>query len=257
MSTDEATDTAPVGSRLDRLGAEVQRDRSGVLGLLLLLAVGTLGSYLLWPLFALPLSVVSDILPTKTCSNEIVGTTGMRLCGMQAGLIKMIGPLALGVGVFFARKPLTRWTQTLAKRLPVGLRPLVAPLLAIALFLLVWAGTHSDSSDQSGLLPQKAFPVLIGAYTYAVMQWGPSLQDRMNGFLDVRDQVPFVARLVVTLSVPTLVSLVLTNQERVSDPAFKEQLVVVIGLVLAYLLLVPRSVDVAAVSARLMGEEPG
>jgi hypothetical protein len=56
--------------------------------------------------------------------------------------------------------------------------------------------------------------------------------------------------------VPTLVSLVITNQERVSNPALKEQIVVVIGLVLAYLLLVPRSVDVAAASARLMGDEP-
>ena len=256
MSQNDAPDAAPVMSRLDRLGSEVEHDRSGVVGLLVLLAVGTLSSYVLWPLFAQPLSIVSDVLPTKTCSNETVGTTGMRLCGAQAGLIKMIGPLGLGVAIFFARKPLTRWTQALAKRLPTGLRPLVAPLLAIALFLLVWAGTHSESADQSGLLPQKAFPVLIGAYTYAVMQWGPSLQDRMSGFLDVRDRLPFAARLVITLAVPTLVSLVVTNQERVSNPALKEQVVVVIGLALAYLLLVPRSVDVAAASARLMGDEP-
>lgn len=256
MNSSEASVASAGASRLDRLSDEVHRDGTGVLGLLVLMAVGTAGSYLLWPLFALPLSVVSDVLPTKTCEDEIVGSTGMRVCGAQAGLVKMIGPLALGAGIFLARQRLTKWTQSFARRLPAGLRPLVAPLLAIALFQLVWAGTHSDSSAQSGLLPQKAFPVLIGAYTYAVMQWGPALQARMTGFLDARDRLSFVVRLVITLVVPTLVSLVLTNQERVSASAFKEQVVVVIGLVLAYLLLVPRSADVAAVSARLMGEEP-
>lgn len=246
--------TAPE-SPLARLGGAIEDDSSGVLGLLVVAAAGLTVSYVFWALFAQPLAIVSDILPEKTCAGEIPGTSGMRSCATQAGVLKMVGPIAFAVGIFIARRPLTRWTQALATKLPDGLRPLVAPMLATLLFLLMWAGTHKDSSDEVGLLPQKAFPALIGSYTYAVMRWGTELQRRLSGFLDLRDRLPFVARLVITLAVPTAVSFIITNQDRVSDSALKEQFVVVIGLSLAYLFLVPRGESVEAVATGLVRTE--
>ena len=243
-------------SPMHRLASTLADDASGVVGLLVLMGTAVVGSYVLWPLFAQPLAIIADVLPTKTCTNEVEGTTAMRLCGTGAGLVRMIGPMALGLGIVVARKPLTRWTQTLAQKLPVGLRQLVAPLLAVAMFLLIWAGTHKDTSELAGLLPQKAFPVLIGAYTYAVMQYGEALQARMPGFFDARDKLPFAVRLTITLSIPTLISVIITNQNRVTATALKEQVVVVIGLVLAYLFLVPRGENISAVTNRLLGEQP-
>ncbi len=250
--TSDAIDTQPP---LDRLATTIDEDSSGIVGLLVVAGIAIVGSYLLWTPFAQPLAIIADVLPTKTCEGNVAGTSEMRSCAAQAGFIKMLGPMALGVGIFFARKPLTRWTQTAAQKLPRGLQPLVAPLLAVALFLLVWAGTHNDSSEQAGLLPQKAFPALIGVYAYAVMRWGQSLQARMPRFLDARDKLPFLARLAITLGIPTVTSFLITNQDRVSDSALKEQFVVVLGLALAYLLLLPRGDQINAMTTQLLGKD--
>jgi hypothetical protein len=88
-------------------------------------------------------------------------------------------------------------------------------------------------------------PAIVALYTYSLVRYGPSLQRKLAGFFNVREKLPKVVRLLITIGVPTAVSLLITNQRRVSDTAQKEQLVVLLGLVLAYLMLSPRNVDVA------------
>ncbi len=70
------------------------------------------------------------------------------------------------------------------------------------------------------------------------------------------DDTPELAQRFGVMSIPTLISVIITNQNRVTATALKEQVVVVIGLVLAYLFLVPRGENISAVTNRLLGEQP-
>jgi hypothetical protein len=224
--------------------AKLEADRSGALAMLVVLLAGVVLAYVLWVPFAQPTKIVNDIIGDKNCAAKLPGTSEMRTCAATVAAWKMVGPLVIGVLVFVFRKRLAKGVQKLATALHPGGRPLVAPLLATLLFLLVWAGSHATTGGQSGILPQKAFPAIIGVYTYAVVRYGPTLQGKLAGFFAKRERIPFVLRIVITVAVPTAVSLLITNQDRVSDTAMKEQFVVLIGLVLAYLMLSPKSGDI-------------
>ena len=219
---------------------KLQNDQSGALALFVVLVVGVAVSYLLWAGATQPTKLVNDVLPNLDCTGELPGTSGMRTCAAKVAGVKMVGPLAIGIAVFLMRKRLGRSVGGLSKRLHPGARPLVAPLLATLLFLLVWAGAHTTTGGQTGIVPQKAFPAVIGVYTYVVVRYGPALQAHMGGFMTKRDRLPMWARVLITVAVPTVVSLLITNQDRVSDTAQKEQFVVLIGLTLAFLMLSPR-----------------
>jgi hypothetical protein len=204
-------------------------------------------AYLLWVPFAQPAVLVNKAIGEKTCASKLPGSNAMRTCAATAAAWKMVGPLVVGVVVFLLRRKLTRLVSHLGSRLHPGARPLLAPLLAALLFLLVWAGAHSKTGGQTGLVPQKAFPAVIGVYTIVVIRYGNALRRKLGGFFTKRDRLPFVARLLVTIAVPTGISLLITNQDRVSDTAQKEQFVVLIGLVLAYVMLSPRSGDLRTI----------
>lgn len=221
--------------------AKLEADRSGALTLLVVLLAGVVLAYVLWVPFAQPTVIVNDIIGDKNCATKLPGTSEMRTCAATVAAWKMVGPLAIGVLVFLLRKRLAGGVQKLAASLHPGGRPLVAPLLATLLFLLVWAGSHAKTGGQSGILPQKAFPAVIGVYTYFVVRYGPTLRSKLSGFFAKRERIPFALRIVITVAVPTAVSLLITNQDRVSDTAMKEQFVVLIGLALAYLMLSPTS----------------
>jgi hypothetical protein len=231
---------------LENFFAKLDGDASGFLSLLVVLVAGVVLAYILWVPFAQPAVLINDAIGDKNCANELPGTNAMRTCAAGAAAWKMIGPLVVGVIVFLLRKRLTKAVSKLAAKLPRGAGPLVAPLLATLLFLLVWAGAHSKTGGQTGILPQKAFPAVIGVYTYIAVRYGPALRRKLANFFVKRDRLPMAVRVVITVAVPTAVSLLITNQDRVSRTAQKEQFVVLIGLVLAYLMLSPKSGDMAA-----------
>ena len=158
--------------------------------------------------------------------------------------------------VFLLRRPLTKLVARISRSLHPGFRPLIAPLLATLMFLLVWAGSHARTGGQTGIVPQKAFPAIVGMYTYIVVRYSPALQNKMAGFFTKRDRMPMAVRIIITVAVPTGISLLITNQARVSDTAQKEQLVLLIGLVLAYLMISPRRGGIAASSKGLAAMPP-
>lgn len=246
----------PKQPALNGFFAKLQADQSGFLSLLVVLGIGVLASYVLWVPFAQPAKAITDAFGDKNCATLTPGTSEMRRCAATVALWKMTGPLVLAVAVFLLRKRLSRLIGKLGAKLHPGGRPLLGPLLATLLFLLVWAGSHARTGGLTGIVPQKAFPAVIGVYTFAVVRYGPTLQRRMARFFERRDRVPVILRALVTLAIPTVVSLLITNQERVSDTAQKEQFVVLIGLVLAYFMLSPRGGDVAAAGRRLMTGAP-
>ncbi len=250
--TTNSPESAEPAKNLNDFFAMLERDGSGALSLLVVLGVGVLLSYILWVPFAWPTEIVNDIVGDKNCAAKQPGTSEMRTCAATVAAWKMVGPLGIGVAVFVLRKQLAKWIAKLSTSLHPGARPLVGPLLATLLFLLVWAGSHASTGGQSGILPQKAFPAIVGVYTYAVVRYGPALQLKMPGFFEKREGIPTIGRILITVAIPTGVSLLITNQDRVSDTAQKEQFVVLIGLALAYLMLSPRGGDIAgAVGERL------
>jgi hypothetical protein len=240
---------------LNTVFAKLHADESGFLSLLVVLVVGVVLAYVLWVPFAQPAKLINDALGEKNCASKLPGTSEMRSCAAKVAVWKMIGPLAIGVLVFLLRKRLATLVATLSTKLHPGARPLIAPLLATLLFLLVWAGAHAKTGGQTGILPQKAFPAVVGLYTYVVMRYGPALQRTLSNFFTRRDRIPTVVRVIITVAVPTAVSLLITNQERVSKTAQKEQFVVLIGLALAYLMLSPRGGGLGA-AERLVAPAP-
>lgn len=250
------SDSPGLGDSLNRFFAMLQRDTSGALSLLVVLVVGVLLSYILWVPFAQPTEIVNDIVGDKNCAAKQPGTGEMRTCAATVAAWKMVGPLGIGVAVFVLRKHLAKWITKLSASLHPGARPLVGPLLATLLFLLVWAGSHASTGGQTGIIPQKAFPAIIGVYTYVVVRYGPALQQKMPTFFEKRERLPVIVRVLITLAVPTLVSLLITNQDRVSDTAQKEQFVVLIGLTLAYLMLSPKGGDIAGAAAERLSMSP-
>lgn len=241
-----AHDTAPAPTRavtphrLRRVSDAVSGDPAGVLGLLLVGLIGLIGSYLLWPLAAVPAGVVAEVLPAVSCAPAAPRSAGVWTCSLWAGLVRMIGPIAVLVVAYLLRRRLARMMQRASGALPAGLHGLLAPLVATGLFLLVWSGSHIGRDVEPGLIGQRGFPVVVGLSTYSVMRWGPAIQARMTGFLDARDRLPLPVRVVVLVAFTTLVSVVLTWQDRISQGPLKEQLVVIVGLVGAGLLLAPR-----------------
>lgn len=231
---------------LNNFFAKLEGDSSGFLSLLVVLVAGVVLAYILWVPFAQPAVLINDAIGEKTCADKLPGTNAMRTCAAGAAAWKMVGPLAVGVVVFLLRKRLTKAVSKLSAKLQLGARPLVAPTLATLLFLLVWAGAHSKTGGQTGIVPQKAFPAVIGVYTYVVVRYGPALRNKLANFFGKRDRLPMVVRVLITVAVPTAVSLLITNQDRVSKTAQKEQFVVLIGLVLAYLMLSPKSGEIAS-----------
>jgi hypothetical protein len=225
--------------------AKLQADNSGFWSLVVVLGVGVILAYILWEPFAQPAKLINDALPDKNCVSELPGTSGMRSCAVGVAIFKMIGPLCLGVLVFAFRGRLAKLVSRVTKNLHTGARPLIAPILATLLFLLVWAGSHASTGGQSGIVPQKAIPAIVGVYTFMVVRYSPALQHRMIGFFARRDRIPLIVRVIATIAVPTAISLLITNQNRVSNTALKEQFVLLIGLVMAYLMMSPKSVDTA------------
>ncbi len=164
----------------------------------------------------------------------------MYFCSAKVALTVLLGPLAVCVVLLALRKALASWVRKLTARLPEAVRFLPAPLLAALLFGVVWAGAHAQTSDSQGLVSQKTFPALVGLFTYATMRYGRGLQKLLAGLFDLRDRLPRAMRWAALLGAPILLSLLLTAQERVTETALKEQVVVLFSLVLAYVLMTPR-----------------
>ncbi len=167
-----ATGSAGLAKNLNDFFAMLERDTSGALSLLVVLVVGILLSYLLWAPFALPTELVNDLVGDKNCTAKEAGTNDMRTCAATVAAWKMIGPLGIGIAVFVLRKQLAKGIARFSTSLPPGARPLVGPLLATLLFLLVWAGSHAATGGELfdrlsfrcnlGTLPEELRDELLG-----------------------------------------------------------------------------------------------
>jgi hypothetical protein len=222
---------------------------NGVLaGVIAVLASAVL-SLLLWPVLAVPGEIVGSLLPDADCTAKVPGSTGMYLCSVWVGLLQIAGGLLALVATLFFRRPLM---HGLRKITPRGSGVLVGPMVGTALFGLVFASVHRDTAGGSGLVPQRVFPAVIGLVIFLAPRLGAAMAQRAQGFFGARERIPPVARALLAVAVPLLLSYVMMNQERVSDTALKEQVIVLATMGTGFAALVPRDGDLVGWAMRLL-----
>jgi len=234
-------------------------DTSGIVQAAAVIVLSAVLSFVLWTPFSWLPRIFLALVPPGNCSMYREGTPEMYLCSAMIAVFILLVPLLTALCVFLLRRQLAGLMARNLTQLPEGVRFLVAPALSTLFFVIVWAGAHYQTGGHTGFVPQKAFPALIGLFTFLTGRYGPEVQRSLSGFFAGRDKVPKFLRIVAVVLVPTLLALVITNQRRVTDPALKEQLVVLVGLVMGYLMLVPRSGDLLAGIKGLMarkGQQP-
>jgi hypothetical protein len=231
---------------------QLAKPGNGLLAAGVTLALGSALSYLAWPLLAIPGKAMKDVIPRGNCTSETPGSSGMYFCSVKAGFLTALGPLLTVVIAIVFRRPIAAQLQKLTRKLPRNSSTLLTPLVATAMFTMVHASVHDKTADQTGVVPQRMFPALIGLFTFGVARLAPAVSQRFSNRIDARDRFPVVLRVVVALAIPLGASYFLTNQERVSDTALKEQLIAVLTLFTSYAALVPRDGDFLGAGQRLM-----
>lgn len=221
----------------------VQQEKTGAAAAGLVFVVAAIVSIVGWTPLGWPPGFIRALVPQTNCVGVPIQSAQMYLCSVKVAMLVLAGPLVVMVVMFLLRKQITAQVGRLAPRLPQEARFLVAPVLATAFFVMGWSGAHQQTAFQSGILPQNVFPAVIGLFTFAVVRFGPKVQGALVAYFDVRDRFPVWMRLGVAILVPMLISVIITNQDRVSQEAFKEQFVVLVGLATGYLAMAPRSGD--------------
>lgn len=196
-----------------------------------------------WPARILNALIPDLLIPDLYGCPYQPGSLAMYLCSAAVALVNVVGPAAVVLGIVLLRRPLSRVARSLISKLPEGYRYLAAPLLGTALFVAGWAAVHYATAASSGLLPQRLFPALLGILTYLLTQHGPAIQQLLRPFFDVRDRIPKLLRLAVSVILPLVVSISITWGESVSREALKEQIVVLVSIAGGYLLFVRRAGD--------------
>ena len=208
-----------------------------------------------WEPLSGPSRALNALVPSANCANVPLQSPEMYACSIGVAALALAGPVALMVLLFFFRASLARAIRFAIPRIPQRLRFLVAPLVATLVFTIVWAGVHYDTAGRIGLVPQRLFPAFVGLFTWATVSHGPRLQRRLRLIFRVRDVFPRWLRLVVVMLVPMALAYYLTNQERVTQPALKEQVVALVSMGAGWLAMVPRGGDVLAGVRRFVERE--
>jgi hypothetical protein len=193
-----------------------------------------------WGLFAIPGSWLAFIQPgycADLAGQE--GTFKMFLCSSKVAAEVFSGPLFASIIIFLLRKPILKGLAALAIRIPAEARFLVFPVACTCFFAITWSSIHSTTGDSVGITSQRTFPALVGLLTYVSFRYGDKIQSGLKPFLAWRDSIPFSVRLILTIVIPFALSLAMTYQLSVTDPSEKEQWVVLLTMVLAYLALAP------------------
>lgn len=217
----------------------INRDPTGLTGAVIVFFVAAVLAWVSWWPLSLPSRLIGYFVPEGDCMAYVPGSLPMYFCSMKVALLTMVGPIILIVAIIAARAAVTRLSQQLAAKLPADTRFLIPPLVATIFFTIAWSGVHFYTSGDTGLLPQKFFPAVVGLFTYASIRYRELIQNYLHGFFVVRDQFPKILRVIAAALIPLFLSLIITFQERVSQTALKEQIVVIVAMITGYLALTP------------------
>ncbi len=210
-------------------------------GLVLVFFVSLVLSWIGWDLLKIVPVAINSVIPTGSCTSFSAGSLGMYFCSAFVGLRVVFGSLVLAVVLLMFRKPISAVIKKINQGVPQQHRSLMPAIVAALFFAVVWAGSHDATGDLWGILPHRAFPALVGVFVHLTMSYGPSVIARFSGFFAARDRLGMLTRWGLVFIIPTVVSLAITMQDRVSNEAFKQQFVVLIGMLGAFIIMTPRS----------------
>jgi hypothetical protein len=231
-------------------------DRSGLLGAVAVLAAAVITTLIAWYPLSFPVRLINQF-AAAIVPNSCPGVPGGFLNGLCAGamgLLTMFGSVVALVLVFVFRKTLRRLLSRLARQLPDEAQFLVKPLIATVVFTMAWAGNAFHFFGRPGLVPDGLFPAVVGLMSYALLRWGPAVQRQLAGLGEMRGRLSTGMRLLVTLGITWLLSLLLTQAFHAPT---RDQLVVVFGMVIAYVLLAPLKAEVSATASHASSREEG
>jgi len=214
------------------------------------LLVGLAVTSLLWTPLSWPARTLNTMVTTvfeavtpwtvTNCIEHTVGTWQMGVCSAVVGLFAVMGPLLIVLIMFVFRRQVTGAMKGGLAKVPPAIAYVVAPLIAVIIFTIGWAGVHFETEFLVGFVSNRHFPGFIGLFTYVTVQWGGWIHARITGALALRDRIPMWGRFVLTFAVPLALGIMLTRQDRVTDVAMKEQFVVVVAVAAGWFLLAPR-----------------
>ncbi|GGD24826.1 hypothetical protein [Sinisalibacter lacisalsi] len=215
-------------------------DKESLTNIAIVFGVSLVISWLGWGLLMiLPVSI-NALIPTGGCSGYAPKTFGMYVCSAFVGLSVVFGSIVLAMVMILLRKPITAVINKLNATVPQQHRSVMPAIVAAVFFAIVWSGSHYDTGYSVGIVSHRAFPAIVGVLVHLTIFYGPTVMQRFPAVFDARDRLSKPLRWVSLFLIPTGLSLLLTFQERVSNEAFKQQFVVIVGMLAAYVLLTPR-----------------
>jgi hypothetical protein len=231
----------PFGQQVRAFLARAQAEPSGLFAAVIVVVVSAVASLIGWIPLGLPSQWVSGVLPSFRCTGNTPGTLPMYGCSAVVGFLAIAGSLVIVLALFVLRRPIAKAVAALAARTPEEARFLIAPVAGTLAFTIAWGGAHHATGGLTGLVPQTVFPAVVGLFLYATARWGDGIRRVAGPLLALRDRYPIGYRIVAALLIPLVVSLIITNEQRVSQTALKEQVVAIVALLTGYLALVPRT----------------
>jgi hypothetical protein len=202
------------------------------------LAVCVVVALLTWlPVSAFPRIPVASLDRLFGCEFLIPGTPLMSGCVVALALALMLVPLAITVLAFVVLRRL-RFTlrHHASTRVPDPLRFVALPAVVTFVFALSWTYVHQATATSWGLLPNMLFPALVGLFSFGAVEYGAAAEERLRGFRQFRDRVPFRVRVVATVLIPSLIAFWLIADGDALG-ALKQQLIALAEMVIGLLLL--------------------
>jgi len=228
------------------MGATVMAaNRGALVSLGVVFGVSLILSWLGWDVLKVVPEMINSLIPTGSCTGFSPGSVGMYFCSGFVALRVVFGSLVLAVVLLFFRKPIAAVISRVNVFVPVSYRSVMPAILASVFFAIIWSGSHTSTGHLWGVLPHRAFPAVVGVMVHLTVFYGPGFMEHFSGFFDMRDRLSKLTRWVLVFLTPMGVSLIITYQERVSNEAFKQQFVVIVGMLAAFIIMTPRSGNIS------------
>jgi hypothetical protein len=211
-----------------------------IVKILLVFVSGIVIARVFWFLGFIP-NLFRNIINPGNCSGYEVKTIGMYICSAFVAFKMLLGPLLVMLVIFLFRKSIIGFINKMKPKIPNDFQFLLAPLVSTFLFTIVWSGSHPSIMDTEGIIDQRSFPVIVGLFTFITTFYYKEIQKKLVPFFEKRDKFSKPIRYVFAFAIPFFLSLIITFEDRVSNVALKEQIIVIISLITGYLVLLPRS----------------